>query len=261
MTILKIDEGMATPLSLQERPPFFLMAALSLLIHALFLGILFMASENPFLRETDTRQPSVIPIHLSPPVSHQAGRKDSLHQAPIRRIITETQGVSGKKQNRPIHAVKSQVQTPAPMGKTLMRDIAGTGGNEELSPPPEKQTKSVALTMEGLPSAASGSSGLDSPTMTALSLEKPRYALTPSPIYPRAARNRGQEGVVLLSVEVLADGRTGQILIKKSSGYALLDRSALEAIRSWRFEPAKRKHIPLAMTVDIPIRFSLQDDN
>ena len=73
------------------------------------------------------------------------------------------------------------------------------------------------------------------------------------------ARMRGYEGMVLLAVEVLTDGRAGEVRIKKSSGYALLDQSALNAVRAWRFEPARKMDIPLVMTVDIPIRFSLSE--
>ena len=261
MKILSVDEEIAEPSYSQARPPFFLMTVLSLLIHALFLGILFMASENPFLHETGARKLSVIPIHLSQPVLHQANPKDALHQLPIRRMMSKAHDVPEEKENRPIHTVNSQIQTPAPMEKASMRDISRTVGGEELPSPQENQTKSVVLTPEVLLPAASGSARNDSITRAEASVEKPRYTRTPSPIYPRTARTRGQEGVVLLSVKVLANGRTDQILVKKSSGYALLDRAALDAVRFWRFEPAKRSQIPLTMIVDIPIRFSLKEDN
>jgi protein TonB len=58
---------------------------------------------------------------------------------------------------------------------------------------------------------------------------------------------------------VTTDGRTGEVRVKQSSGYALLDRSALNAVRTWRFEPARKMNTPLAMTVDIPVRFSLKE--
>lgn len=259
MTIQTVDDGITETPSLQESPPFFLVTVLSLLVHGLFLGILFITSENPFLHKADTRNLSVIPIHLSPPVLHQAARKDSLHQAPVRRMIGKTHDVSGKKQNRPIHAADSQAQTPGLPGKAPMRAISRAVGSE--APSPGTQTETVTSKSEVLLPATSGGFGKYPVTTTDPSLVKPRYALTPSPAYPRSARNQGQEGVVLLSVEVLADGRTGRLLVKKSSGYALLDRSALEAVRAWRFEPARRKQTPLAMTVDIPIRFSLKKDD
>jgi TonB family protein len=87
----------------------------------------------------------------------------------------------------------------------------------------------------------------------------PSYLNAARPAYPFMARMRGHEGVVLLAVEVLMDGRAGEVRIKKSSGYALLDQSALNAVRAWRFEPARKMDKPLVMTVDIPIRFSLNE--
>jgi TonB family protein len=87
----------------------------------------------------------------------------------------------------------------------------------------------------------------------------PRYLTASRPAYPILARMRGYEGMVLLAVEVTTDGRTGEVRVKQSSGYALLDRSALNAVRTWRFEPARKMNTPLAMTVDIPVRFSLKE--
>jgi protein TonB len=71
------------------------------------------------------------------------------------------------------------------------------------------------------------------------------------------ARRRGYAGVVMLSVEVLADGRVGRLEIKKTSGYDLLDISALEAVRVWKFSPAKNMGTPVPMWVDVPVRFEL----
>jgi TonB family protein len=87
----------------------------------------------------------------------------------------------------------------------------------------------------------------------------PRYLNAARPSYPLMARMRGYEGVVLLAVQVLPDGRAGEVRIKKSSGYVLLDQSALNAVRAWRFEPARKMDTPLVMTVDIPVRFSLNE--
>lgn len=86
----------------------------------------------------------------------------------------------------------------------------------------------------------------------------PRYRDNRRPAYPRLAQVRGYEGTVLLSVEVLSDGHVGRTRVKSSSGYALLDQSALDTMKQWSFEPGKKKGLPAAMWVDIPIRFALQ---
>jgi TonB family protein len=87
---------------------------------------------------------------------------------------------------------------------------------------------------------------------------RPSYAENPKPLYPQEARERGYEGEVVLKVEVLISGRVGQIEIKKSSGYELLDRSALTTVKQWRFIPAKKDETPIPLWVNIPVKFQLQ---
>jgi len=87
---------------------------------------------------------------------------------------------------------------------------------------------------------------------------RPNYADNPKPIYPQEAKEKGYEGEVVLRVEVLVNGRVGQIEIKKSSSYELLDRSALTAVKQWRFIPAKKDDVAIPLWVNIPIKFELQ---
>jgi protein TonB len=63
--------------------------------------------------------------------------------------------------------------------------------------------------------------------------------------------------VVVLLVEVLADGRVGQVKIKRSAGYEILDRAALEAVKTWRFDPGRREGRAVTMSVEVPVRFVL----
>lgn len=88
----------------------------------------------------------------------------------------------------------------------------------------------------------------------------PRYGDNARPVYPPLARLRGYEGVVLLVVDVLADGRVGQVEIKRSAGHGILDRAALEAVRTWRFEPGRREGRAVTMSVEVPVRFVLNGD-
>lgn len=87
---------------------------------------------------------------------------------------------------------------------------------------------------------------------------QPRYAENPRPAYPQEARKKGLEGEVLLKVEVLADGRVGQVELKRSSGYAILDASAITTVKQWKFIPGKRGNDPVALWVHIPVRYRLE---
>ena len=85
------------------------------------------------------------------------------------------------------------------------------------------------------------------------------YLRNPPPEYPPVARRRGEAGTVLLSVWVEADGRAGEVSVRQGSGSARLDRAALEAVRRWRFVPAKNGGVALASRIEVPIVFRLED--
>ena len=107
------------------------------------------------------------------------------------------------------------------------------------------------------PGAAGGAAGSSSASVNAY----PLYRENVPPAYPEIARIRGYEGVVLVYAEILPDGRVGNMKIRKSSGYAILDKSAVEAVKPWKFEPAKKSGKPLTVWVELPIKFVLHDDN
>ena len=92
-----------------------------------------------------------------------------------------------------------------------------------------------------------------------VSLAMPKYRDNTNPVYPWIARLRGYEGVVLLSAEIFPDGQVARLRVKSSSGYAVLDRSALDAVKTWKFEPGRQMGRPVSMWVDVPVRFVLQN--
>ncbi len=87
------------------------------------------------------------------------------------------------------------------------------------------------------------------------------YAENPKPDYPSLAKSMGWQGKVMLKVQVSEEGLSDAVEIERSSGYEILDESAIEAIKQWRFTPAKRAETPIASSVIVPIIFTLQDQN
>jgi protein TonB len=79
------------------------------------------------------------------------------------------------------------------------------------------------------------------------------------PAYPASEIRLEHIGTVVLSVEVLPNGRVGDVRIETSSGYPALDESALREARRWRLIPGTRDGVAVPMRKLIPIKFQLKD--
>ena len=86
---------------------------------------------------------------------------------------------------------------------------------------------------------------------------RPQGGYQVRPTYPSAPRRLGIQGTTMLRVHVLADGRIGDVLVEHSAGHPELDQAATEAVRRWRFEPARRGADAVAMWVLLPVEFRL----
>ncbi len=93
-------------------------------------------------------------------------------------------------------------------------------------------------------------------------LSQPRfdadYLDNPVPDYPPISRRMGEEGKVFLRVLVEADGRASRVEIKTSSGSPRLDQAAEQAVRRWRFIPAKHGNEAVSAWVVVPVSFNLK---
>src|SRR2546423_1589566 len=69
------------------------------------------------------------------------------------------------------------------------------------------------------------------------------------PEYPQSERVLKHQGSALLRLTLeLKTGSVVQVAILESTGYSVLDNSALVAFRQWRWRPGKWKQIDVAMT-------------
>jgi periplasmic protein TonB len=92
--------------------------------------------------------------------------------------------------------------------------------------------------------------------ITRTAIPRGGYQVTPS--YPATARRLGIEGTALLRVFVDATGHVADIVVKQSAGHPDLDRAAEEAVRRWRFDPARRGADAIAIWVELPVEFHLR---
>ncbi|CAK9003867.1 Metal-pseudopaline receptor CntO [Durusdinium trenchii] len=125
-------------------------------------------------------------------------------------------------------------ETPPPM----------TERSEPQQPEPAETAPKTKSTTAATPTEASGQQN------GAEQLVPPRrLPNNPNPRYPAEAVSRRLEGRVLLRVEILPTGETGEVRVHKSSGHENLDRAAIAAVEQWRFSPATRGGTPVRQAV------------
>ena len=88
-------------------------------------------------------------------------------------------------------------------------------------------------------------------------IEPPRLVREVKPRYTEAARQRGLEGEVVVEIVVRRDGAVGDIRVVQSLG-AGLDERAVEAVRQWRFAPARRLGTPVDVLVEVAVEFRVR---
>jgi len=226
--------------------------ALSAMIHAGVLAFVLFAVANPFFSFPTTGDEGIVRVSL---VTVMPGPENGNEAAQ-----------AGEVRNKQVNQPKT---APAVVQKAMEKTIMAEAADNR---PAQRETMETSVSVEPArvqyaavspgrgSSAGEAARGQRQPGANAqegYSEAMPRYRENRPPAYPGAARQRGYEGDVLIAAEVRADGRIGAVRVKRSSGYASLDDSALEAVTSWRFEPARRMGAVVDAWVEIPIRFKL----
>lgn len=136
------------------------------------------------------------------------------------------------------------------------------GGPEEPAPPPLRCPAGPEPPAPGAPVLLPVG---DPPVAAASAAAAPSFAERPGvvdgvpvvervpPEYPPRAVRQGQEGTVLLRVDLDAAGLPLAVAVERSSGHRLLDQAALAAVRRWRFAAGRAGRILQ------PVRFRLAD--
>jgi len=91
--------------------------------------------------------------------------------------------------------------------------------------------------------AASGRSGVISARISDLKLTIE---------YPELARRQAMQGRVIVAFRIRDDGRVDHVHIVQSSGYGILDESALHSISTWTFEPGNESdhNVPIVFRLN-----------
>jgi len=202
---------------------------LSLALHGALIGILVLAT-----------------VHRSMPPRQQIVEV-ILTEWPLNRS-NETSGPTKLlRQSRPILRPQPKLENPPltrPEKVILPEPFIPQSASPPISIPATSEVQSI--------SKSSVEPSFDPPQFDAA------YLHNPKPNYPVMARKLGLQGTVVVRVLIDPDGNPAEIRVEKSSGHLLLDESALDAVRAWRFEPAREGNLSIAAWVDVPIRFRLE---
>jgi protein TonB len=230
-----------------------LLFALSLLVLAVHAGMLLLWTRNSSLEHEIKRSDLRLVFLTPPPVSAQA---TALLPSP--NVSSQNKSSQEPAQHGPITLpAMAQFQAPAtqaPATAQAAAQVPAQVTSQAATPAP-----ATAATPSSAPAPAAESVMPASSRSTDADY-KAAYLNNPRPAYPLVAIRQGAQGQVLLLVEVLTDGRAGRIDLEKSSGHAALDAAAINAVRAWRFTPARKDGLLATQTVSIPIQFNLKDE-
>ncbi len=130
----------------------------------------------------------------------------------------------------------------------------------------------VALCAAVVLTAASCVSGQDQPAANSQTAPSPEVykigtGVTPprpirqtDPEFSEQARKQHFQGTCILGLIVGEDGMPRNIRIIKPLGHGL-DEKAIEAVRSWKFDPARKDGKPVAVEIAVEVDFHLYREN
>jgi len=158
-----------------------------------------------------------------------------------------------------VHVIQPEPPKPEeitpPVPKPMARQPAPQARQQ---PAPQQQ---LAAPETSAPSVAAMVPAIAAPATPATVATEPRfdadYLDNPAPVYPAMSHRMEESGKTVLRVYVESNGRPSQILVKASSGSPRLDQAAQDAVRRWKFVPARRGDEAVGAWVLVPIDFNI----
>jgi periplasmic protein TonB len=87
-------------------------------------------------------------------------------------------------------------------------------------------------------------------------ISAPQPVSTPDPEYTEEARRAKSQGTCILWLIVDAEGHPRDIRVVRGLGFGL-DTKAIEAVRQWRFQPARKDGKPVNVQISVAVGFRL----
>lgn len=241
---------------------------MSLLLHASALAALYLAADA--LPRAWQQRPGRARIEL------QASTAATLQPSPLDEVLKLIRETEPHKESpleptaatpqrerrettlslaRPTTELRTESIAAAANDEPYTRAVIAEAAPRELRPtPPAKRPPAhTAVAFAAVASTASPSS--EAADGAEVDEQPKKLPNNPSPRYPSAARAGRQAGVVVLMVVVAADGSAESVELHTTSGFPLLDDAAIDAVRRWRFEPARKAGLAVSTSIYVPVRF------
>jgi protein TonB len=85
-------------------------------------------------------------------------------------------------------------------------------------------------------------------------VEPPKLIHRVDPVYPASARQARVQGVVVMDAAIRTDGSVDRLRV--TSGNLLLNQAALDAVKQWKYTPARLNGEPVEVNTTITVTFS-----
>ena len=162
----------------------------------------------------------------------------------------------------PAAPIRPVLVRPDPVRPVPIRSLPSPAPSRPPAAPPSPATVALAIPAPASPPAEINLGALELPGLGAVE----GHGIVPPgpdatwhnqpPDFPREAQLRGEHGTVVVLIHVAPDGRASGADMVESSGWPILDRAVLEAVRMWRFRPGQRDGVPVASELPFRVVFS-----
>ncbi len=219
---------------------------------SIFLHIFLLVAAGYLTAGLTASVPADETIILELDLMNESGINPDSPQSPVQQ-----EPLPAAPEPRPAQPVPSDIPSAETAPTVTTDDLSVSEANIPAPAPsaassPREDNRSTAV------SAAAAAAPL-SKNMSGIA--PPGILAKTDPVYPAIARQAGQQGTVLLKIEILVNGRAGRITIARSTNYPVLDEAAVAAVRQWQFIPARDLSSGQAIvcTTTLPVSFRLNN--
>ena len=213
--------------------------------------------------------PSPVPSETRAPLvqsSAAANPAEPVTNTPIEKAPPETAVVQSEPSQRATEAPKAEAQPftrPAlNIGKIAAPRMKRSAQMNSSEPPPILSADAIAspnIISQSLSTAAPQAGALPAPAVPAPrkggELEQPKLLSSTAAVYPSLARAQGAQGDVTIDALIDANGRVSATNVL--SGSPLLQKAAVDALRLWKYQPAKLNGEFIPIHIKVTISFHL----